>query len=291
MKVTTNRDRLIRQVLTGEIWPALADRHVYRVNPDGAPFVLPGMGAVTLGVHCGDPATGYASDHLEPGTSIRHRDQGANMALQYLTCVGNTVQVAGGPAAGVRGHVIGQHAYVLADFPEEVLQQMAPGDPVTVFATGQGLELDDHPDIVVKNTDPGLIAAMPGGTAPDGRLEVHVAARVPAEAIGAGAGMVSEYANTDLMGAYRGLGDDLSLGLEGLRIGDVVCLEDTDHRYGRGYRSGYLTIGIISTGQCALFGHGPGPSSLLSGPAAAFLIVEDAAANLSSWMHPWPEET
>ena len=119
----------------------------------------------------------------------------------------------------------------------------------------------------------------------DGRLEVHVAATVPAEAIGAGAGMVSEYANTDLMGAYAGLGEDLSLGLEGLRIGDIVALEDADHRYGRGYRPGYLTIGVISTGQCMLFGHGPGPSTLLSGPADAFHVVTDTGANLASWLH------
>ncbi len=61
------------------------------------------MGGVTLGVHCGDPATGYASDHLEPGASIRHREPGANMALQFLTCVGNEVRVQSGPAAGATG--------------------------------------------------------------------------------------------------------------------------------------------------------------------------------------------
>ena len=290
MKLTANQALLPRQVLAGEIWPALADRHVYRVDPDGRPFVLPGMGAVTLGVHCGDPATGHAVDHLEPGASVRHRDPAANFALQYLTCVGNEVRVTSGPAAGAVGHVIGQHAYVLADFPEAALQLMAPGDAMTVVAVGQGLALAEHRDIVVKNCDPGLLDRMPGGTDTAGRLEVHVAARVPAEAIGAGAGMISEYANTDLMGAYRGLGDDLSLGLESLRIGDVVCLEDTDHRFGRGYRAGFLTIGVISTGQCMLFGHGPGPSSLMSGPAEAFSIVLDPAANLASWLHPWPQE-
>ena len=100
MKVTTNADRLVRQVLAGEVWPPLADRHGYRVGPDGQPFLLPGMGGVTLGVHCGDPATGYASDHLEPGASIRHRDPGANMALQFLTCVGNKVRVTLGPGRG-----------------------------------------------------------------------------------------------------------------------------------------------------------------------------------------------
>jgi Domain of unknown function (DUF4438) len=290
VKVTANQAFLPRQVLAGEIWPALADRHVYRVDPDGRPFVLPGMGAVTLGVHCGDPATGYAADHLEPGASVRHRDPAANFALQYLTCVGNEVRVTSGPAAGAVGHVIGQHAYVLADFPEAALELMAPGDAVTVVAVGQGLVLADHPDIVVKNFDPGLLDRIPGGTDSGGRLEVHVAARVPAEAIGAGAGMISEYANTDLMGAYQGLGEDLSLGLESLRIGDVVCLQDTDHRFGRGYRDGFLTIGVISTGQCMLFGHGPGPSSLMSGPAGAFSIVLDPAANLASWLHPWPQE-
>jgi hypothetical protein len=285
VQVTTNASSLVTQVLTGEVWPPLADRHGFRVGPDGQPFALPGMGGMTLGVHCGDPATGYASDHLEPGASVRHRDPGANMAVQFLTCVGNEVVVASGPAAGQRGHVIGQHAYVLVDFAEPPANQITTGDQVTIRAVGQGLRLADHRTIGVKNCSPGLIETMPGGTRPDGRLEVHVAARIPAEAIGAGVGMISEYANTDLMGAYAGLGEDLSLGLEHLRVGDIVALADQDHRFGRGYRAGYLTIGVISTGQCMLFGHGPGPSSLLSGPAEAFALVDDADANLASWYH------
>jgi hypothetical protein len=284
VKVRTNARALVTQVLTGEVWPPLADRHGYRVGPDGQPFALPGMGGMTLGVHCGDPATGYASDHLEPGASVRHRDPGANMAVQFLTCVGNEVTVTSGPAAGAAGHVIGQHAYVLVDFPAEV-ESLTTGDAVTIRATGQGLRLTEHPLITVKNCSPGLIEAMLGGTAADGRLEVHVAARIPAEAIGAGVGMISEYANTDLMGAYAGLGDDLSLGLESLRIGDIVALDGQDHSYGRGYREGYVTIGVISTGQCLLFGHGPGPSSLMSGPASAFGLVDDPDANLASWYH------
>jgi hypothetical protein len=289
VKVAANAGRLVRQVLTGEVWPPLADRHAYRVGPDGQPFVLPGMGGVTLGVHCGDPATGYASDHLEPGASVRHREAGPNMALQFLSCVGNQARVESGPAAGAVGHVIGQHAYVLIDFADRVLDDLTTGDAITVTACGQGLALADHPQIVVKNCDPGLLDAIPGGTLADGRLAVHVAARVPAEAIGAGSGMVSEYANTDLMGAYAGLGEDLSLGLEGLRIGDIVALQDADHRFGRGCRPGYLAIGVISTGQCMLFGHGPGPSTLMSGPAGAFQLIDDPGANLARWYHGQPD--
>jgi Domain of unknown function (DUF4438) len=285
MKTATNAARLVSQVLTGEVWPALADRHGYRIGPDGQPFLLPGMGGVTLGVHCGDPATGYASDHLEPGASVRHADPAANMAVQFLSCVGNEVTVQSGPAEGAAGHVIGQHAYVLVDFAESAAAGLSTGDAVTIAAVGQGLVLADHRAIVVKNCSPGLLELMPGGTGADGRLEVHVAARIPAEAIGAGVGMISEYANTDLMGAYAGLGGDLSLGLESLRVGDIVAMPGQDHRYGRGYRAGYLTIGVISTGQCLLFGHGPGPSTLLSGPADAFRLVDDQEANLASWYH------
>nr|BFE60855.1 DUF4438 domain-containing protein [Dactylosporangium thailandense] len=279
--VRTNRERLVTQILAGEVWPALADRHGYRVDADGTPFLLPGMGGVTLGAHVGDPATGYAADHLEPGLSVRAADPGANMALQFLSCVGNTVTVRSGPAAGATGRVIGQHAYVLVDMPEAALEQVSSGDRVSVAATGQGLKLADHPAIVAKNLDPALLDALPIATRADGRLEVGVAARVPAAAVGAGAGMVSEFANTDLMGAYAGQGEDLSLGLESLRIGDLVVLADQDHRFGRGFRPGYLTIGVISTGHCRLFGHGPGPSTILSGPAEAFAIVDDADANLS----------
>ncbi len=175
MKAATNASRLVSQVLTGEVWPALADRHGYRVGPDGQPFVLPGMGGVTLGVHCGDPATGYASDHLEPGASIRHADPAANMAVQFLSCVGNEVTVTAGPAAGATGHVIGQHAYVLVDFTEAEAAELTTGDAVSITAVGQGLRLTEHPSIVVKNCSPGLIAAMPGGT--DGGRQARGARR------------------------------------------------------------------------------------------------------------------
>lgn len=283
MSIRTNRERLVAQILTGEVWPPLADRHGYRTDADGMPFILPGMGGVTLDVHCGDPATGYASDHLEPGLSVRHAEPGPNMALQFLSCIGNEVTIRSGPAAGSTGRVIGQHAYVLVDMPSSSMADVATGDQVVVTAWGQGLQLLDHPDVFAKNLDPDLAHVMPLTTLPDGRLEVRVAARVPATAVGAGAGMFSEFANTDLMGAYAGQASDLSLGLESLRIGDVVALEDQDHRYGRGFREDYVTIGVISTGQCRLFGHGPGPSSILSGPSSAFAITDDSTANLSTY--------
>jgi hypothetical protein len=283
VKVESNVDNLLAQVLAGEVWPPLADRHGYRVDPNGHAFFLPGMGGVTLDVHVGDPATGYASDHLEPGLSVRHREVGANYALQYLSCIGNRVVVTSGPAKGAAGFVIGQHAYVLVDMDGDEMRNVTTGDQVTVFAKGQGLKLDRHPAIVVKNCSPEVLAGLGGGTTWVGQLEVRVSAIVPPEAIGAGSGMASEYANTDLMGAYAGLEGNLSLGLESLRVGDIVAMTDQDHRFGRGYREGWTSIGVISTGSCLLFGHGPGPSTIMSGPSEAFKIVIDDSANLSSF--------
>lgn len=286
MTIRTNADRLVTQILVGEVWPPLADRHGYRIDADGHPFILPGMGGVSMVAHVGQAATGYASDHLEPGLSIRHASAEANSALQFLSCIGNRVIVRSGPAAGAKGMVLGQHAYVLADFDDSDLRQITTGDRVSIEAVGQGLRFLDHPEIRVKNLDPRLIGRLPIDTAPDGTLRVDVARRVPAEAAGAGGGMLSEFANIDLMGAYPGLSADLSLGLESVRIGDIVMLEDQDHSYGRGYRPGWITIGIISTGECRLFGHGPGPSTLLSGPLSAFTIVDSDAANLANSLVP-----
>ena len=42
VNVTSNAERLVRQILTGEVWPPLGDRHVYRTGPDGQAFALPG---------------------------------------------------------------------------------------------------------------------------------------------------------------------------------------------------------------------------------------------------------
>ena len=37
VNVTSNAERLVRQTLTGEVWPPLGDRHVYRTGPMARP--------------------------------------------------------------------------------------------------------------------------------------------------------------------------------------------------------------------------------------------------------------
>ena len=137
VNVTSNAGHLVRQILTGEVWPPLGDRHVYRTGPDGQAFALPGMGGMTLGVHCGDPATGYASDHLEPGASVRHRDPGANMALPSIIFIRDRERYRAEfphlPIDRVRFHTIG--LYLLSGGVS--MRSLAPG---TLFRPALALE-------------------------------------------------------------------------------------------------------------------------------------------------------
>ena len=46
--------------------------------------------------------------------------------------------------------------------------------------------------------------------------------------------------------------------LDTLRFGDIIAITDADHSYGRIYRSGAVSIGVIAHSNCVTAGHGPG---------------------------------
>jgi hypothetical protein len=70
-------------------------------------------------------------------------------------------------------------------------------------------------------------------------------------------------------------------GLDELRFGDFVAIQDADSTFGRYYRTGAISIGIIVHGDSAIAGHGPGVTGLLSSRAGDILPVIDASANLA----------
>ena len=47
-------------------------------------------------------------------------------------------------------------------------------------------------------------------------------------------------------------------GLDELRLGDLVAIIDADNSFGRVYRSGAVTIAVVSHGMSHIAGHGPG---------------------------------
>ena len=68
------------------------------------------------------------------------------------------------------------------------------------------------------------------------------------------------------------------LGLDKLRFGDIVMLQDCDNMYGRGFLTGAVAIGVIIHSDCMLAGHGPGVTVIMASqkPLIKAKVVADA---------------
>ena len=202
----------------------------YRVDRDGVPFVLPGVGGISYNVKVGDPAFGWAGDHSEPGVStaadVDKRGEPKNQAYNVLACVGNTAVVVSGDAKGARGVVTGMHGgieHVLVDFADADLDRLCIDDKIQIRSVGQGLRLLDYPGISVFNLDPDLLDRM-GIEEHDGKLVVPVTTRIPAKFMGSGLGSASA-ASGDYDITTSEQEELKELGIDQLRFGDLVALE------------------------------------------------------------------
>jgi len=281
--IETNRDRLVETNVQGDVTSPLFAAGLYEVTGDGVPFILPSVGGVTLNVRVGDGVLDFAGDHIEPAVSLAHRDEKVNRALTILACVGNEATVLGGEAKGERGTVTGKHGgveHVMIDFPRSVMKKLAIGDTIAVRAIGLGLELAAQTDIKIFNCAPDFLDAMnPAWN--DGKLELAVAKTVPAAIMGSGLGRA-----TVVRGDYDIQMFDEAIveqyGLRDLRFGDLVAIVDADNSFGRVYRGGAITIGIVAHGASALAGHGPGVTTLLTSRSGAIVPHLDPKANIAT---------
>ena len=284
----TNADKLVKISVMGEVASPVIGKSVYRVSPTGTPTILPGVGGITYNLRVGDPACGWEADHVEPGVSVENKEndprygQGANAAFNLLSCVGNEAIVATGDAKGAKGVVTGKHGginHVLADFQPEALEKLMLGDKILVKAFGLGLKFIDFADVKVMNIDPRFLEAL--DPKPNGeKLEVPVAHMIPAAIMGSGLG-----ANQVYSGDYDiQLFDEKVIeqyGLEDLRLGDLVAIIDADHSFGRIYRQGAISLGIVIHTNCVTAGHGPGVTSLMTSPSGKIIPKIDAKANIA----------
>jgi hypothetical protein len=257
----TNIDDLVIMAVTGFVSAPKLQRSPYRPDTEGMSTVPIGMAGVVYNARVGDPAFGWAGDHVEPGVSIAHPDSDVDHAMHYLMCVGNEAVVVSGLAAGARGIVTGEHARVLIDLEPDVLEQLCIGDKILVKTHGRGMRLLDCPGVLVKKAGPNLIEKWGLRLSPKGRLQVPVVATMPAHILGSGAELTPEFVDQDMMTGDRAALAEL--GIDNLKLGDLVAVMDTDHRYGRGYKPGGVTIGLIMHGDSPTSGHGPGCQDLL----------------------------
>lgn len=285
--IRTNEEKLVRISVVGEIASPIGGRSAYDISADGVPLVLPGVGGITYNVRVGDPACGWEADHVEPGVSIENKENdprsrdAANAALNLLSCIGNEAVVISGDAKGAKGVVTGKHGgieHVLVDFQPDMLEKMVPGDRILVRAFGVGLKLLDS-DIRVMNMDPGFLKALDPRLEEE-RLRIPVTHKIPAATMGSGLGANQVYSGDYDIQLFdetirRELGD--------LRLGDIVAIMDADHSYGRIYRRGAVSVGIVIHTDCVTAGHGPGVTTLFTSPKIVPEI--DPEANIASILH------
>jgi|TARA_B110000116_G_scaffold233149_1_gene216926 hypothetical protein len=253
----------------------------YRLAADGTSFLLPTHGGIVYNVSVGDRAFGWAADCIHPGVSIGQADDNKNRGLNVFACVGNRAKVMTGGATGTTGVVTGKSGrfseQVIVHLPCEARTRMAVGDQVLVRAEGVGMTLTDHPDVSLKGIAPGLLAALPAEEE-DGQVAFGVTAQIPAHLVGAGLGLTSEGGSLHMQSTDRELLAEL--GLDRLRLGDLVALEDTDSRYNHGYLRGARAIGVVASTDGPRAGYGPGIAVFMTAPGGQLGSFDAPEANL-----------
>jgi hypothetical protein len=278
--IRINVDKLVKTSVVGEISPPLASG--YRINVDGQPMVLPGVGGITYNIRVGDPIVGWEADHVEPAVSTKI-DGDKNAGYNTLSCVGNEAIAISGDAKGEKGIVTGKHGgieHVLIDFKPEAMEKMVIGDKIMVKAFGVGLKLLDFPYIKVMNMSPELFEKM-GIEQKDDSLVVPVTHKVPACIMGSGIGGNNAHTGDyDIQMFDKNIVNEY--GLDTLRFGDIVAIIDADNSYGPIYLKGAITIGIVVHSNCVTAGHGPGVTRLLTSKSGKIIPKIDQKANIAN---------
>lgn len=285
----TNVGRVVKWSVQGKVHHPTGGG--YRISHDGCPMVLPATGGISYNVSIGDPAFGWAGYHIEPGVSIRNENESENAALMTFSCIGNVAKVVSGDAKGSLGYVTGTHGgieHTLIYFEKDVLEKLSIDDTILIKAYGQGLKLLDYPEIAVMNIDPDLFSQL-GIQEANGMLEVPVVAIVPAHLMGSGIGAASSYTGDyDIMTAD--VNEIKRLGLERLKFGDFVLLQDCDNSYGRGYLKGAVSVGVVVHSDCVKMGHGPGITTILTCKQPLIKPIIDASANIAKYLKGCEDE-
>ena len=286
MMIETNKDKLLKLAVMGEIVPSGSSG--YRPTWNGVPKMSLGMGGIKYNLRVGDPCYGWASgDHVEPGVTIRGKEKPSpsQCALALLACIGNEARLTSGEAKNEKGVFTGRHAGSddLIWFPEETIEKLAIGDKVQVKAHGVGLKIKGFEDVRVNKCSPRLLEGM--GIEVDGdQLVVPVAAEIPGFLMGSGIGSSQNVEPGDYDIQTTDPDTNEKYGLKKLRLGDIVLLQDQLCMNGRGYYKGAMTIGTIIHGWSDSAGHGPGVNPLLSTVGGRIRTVIDPRANTARYL-------
>lgn len=283
--IKTNKEFLVMQSVGGKVHsPTIASP--YRISRDGDPMILPATGGISYNVKVGDSCMTWIGDHVEPGVSVKNDNVNENNALMILGCIGNTAKVMTGDAKGATGFVTGGHGgieHTLVYFDEETLEKLNIDDKILVKAFGQGLKIEGFDDVVCMNIDPTLLEKMNIKITEDGCLEVPVATEIPPYLMGSGVGSATAFSGDyDIMTGDKEANE--KYGINELRFGDIVLLQDCNNCFGRDYLKGSVTIGVVVHSDCIKAGHGPGVTAIMSCPVSKIRGRKDKNANIAYYL-------
>lgn len=281
--ITTNKDKLLTIAVQGRIAAAQPARS-YTTTWDGKPKMMIGIGGINYNLKIGDLVFGWASgDRATVGVATegtgddRYRD-----AWLTYTSIGNQVKVLGGGTRSERGVIIGKFGgYVLVHFENNVLEKLAIGDILQVKACGIGLEIEGFKDVFIHGLAPEILEKLVIQKA-DGKLEVPVVKEIPAEIVGQGVGGSSLSGNWHIQTCFPP--DIKKFGLDELRFGDLVLLQDIQTDYGKGYYRGGATVGVVCSGPSDVSGLGIGVTPILSTRFGKLAARIDSEANIGKYL-------
>lgn len=282
----TNEDKLVSMSVIGEIQSPYMNSP-YTITAEGELKVFPGVGGISYNVRIGDNVCGWQADHVEPGVTIKNQTKESyNGALNVLSCIGNVATIVSGDAKGKTGFVTGKHGgceHVLIDFEPEIKEQLVIGDKIQIKTMGAGLELLDFPDIKTFNIAPNILKKI-NIKESEGKLLIPVTHLIPAKIMGSGLGKDNVYrGDYDIQLFDEKVKTEYNLG--SLRFGDFVAIIDADHSYGRIYRSGAVSIGVVVHSDCVIAGHGPGVMTVFTAKDGKIDPVIDENANLFNYLY------
>ncbi len=288
-----NLNQLVKVAVVGEISSPILWRG-YQVSHEGKPLNLPSVRGITYNIKIGDSVMGWIGDHIEPGVSTCNkeskgdnaRSSSENSGYNAFSSIGNVATVITGRAKNKKGIVTGMHGgieHVLMDFPDDVLKKFVYGDKVQVVAFGLGLSILDCPEIKIFNLDPGLLLKINPNLNCKKELEFPVVAKIPPYLMGSGLGGGSVVSGDyDITMADEKI--TKKLGLDKLRFGDIVAIEDTDNTFGRTFRPGAVTVGVVVHSDCVLAGHGPGVTTILTSREGKIKPIINKNANIGHYL-------
>ncbi|UNT96150.1 DUF4438 domain-containing protein [Allobaculum mucilyticum] len=281
-----NKDKLVSMAVNANVdHPTIRS---YRGGFDGRARITLGTGGITYSHAIGDNCMDLAGDHVEPGVSMANPDSGQNAAVQTFSCVGNVVTCLSGPAAGAQGFVTGTHGgveHAMGWFAKEDLEKMQGDERFMIRTCGQGMKVEETPDVFWINLDPDLLEVMDLKIDEEGKLVFPVVTILPPYMMGSGLGSSSLMSGDyDIMTQDKEANE--KFGLNNLRFGDFVAVLDHDSTYGAHYKDGSVTIGVVVHSDSFTSGHGPGLTVVATSENGAIKPVVDEEANLRRYFGP-----